>query len=1067
MKKKIIFLFLAVTLLSFFKLNAGFSRTLRSNNVVFGGIHGFTYFPNQLNVFVGDTIKWIGDFSTYNLQFTSVPVGALKIGPITSGDTLTYIVKVIGEYDFSCLKYSSVGMTGIFVATNQTFGLSDEGREFYLGMIYPSYNSVITSTVYPGFKVSAHVSTYYANEIFVSYYDASGKETEPQKITLVPATQLKIPLEVGLMQMDTASDAVSFKSCHIKSKYPITVTYQSLGACAGGSYLALPVLGLGKNYVAACYNDNPGNGALFFPGGTGSAPSSFEYSGGVFMVIGTEDLTSVKITPSTTTVTGHLGANTGSPHPYTVQLNKGQCYLVRSNGRDEDHDLSGSLIEASRPVAVISGHENAFLGGADPYTTEGRDLMIEQMTPVELWDSLGYVSFPLAEGAPPGDAGHGDAYRLFSFDNTTVKGHLDVLGISGGYDMTAARLTAPPEKLEITSPVEAYSLDGKKISVMQYDERSIALQTWQAPSMMTIVPVSRWKTSYFLSTLGKNFTSSEYAYSNVTFLNIIGSNLSNISVSVGGGNPTPLSTFFKITGYQTISNHFPNLKAASYKVSALDFLGNQSYHLFSPDFFMVYTSGVQDFVGHSSYLGNFFAYSSSNYVSESSSPAGMQLNTGVTPSFIVDTASTCNGWHICVRDTGKNDPGLKAVVLIDDPDGVYWQTPARFSNVSFDSLSTDYADGELHPHVHGNDSYCFDVNFQSPLAAASAPLAIVDNLGNAVILRLDRSASALKLSTTPPSSSRADSIVFPVKKIGEQICTTFVFKNSAKIGGTAITLNSALLTNNDTSYKVVSIIPSLPHTIAPQDSLTVQVCYTPRDSSRHRDSLIMRTDCFSIAISLDAHGSTGLIDASDFDFGAVRAGDTLCKIVQVKNVGSAPFSLTGFLLSDTINFSVKSLLPVRLNPGNIGSINICFHPQAEGPYSGGIDWITDLESSFAHSIKSHSSLTGTAVPKAGVAYSSQTTSFSIHPNPANGNSVIVSFGGVISGADSQSAIQGNTGGIRATGEKLTMFDVLGREVYHQNIISSISQVEIPIRNLSEGVYYVKLGSVTQKFVKVK
>jgi len=115
---------------------------------------------------------------------------------------------------------------------------------------------------------------------------------------------------------------------------------------------------------------------------------------------------------------------------------------------------------------------------------------------------------------------------------------------------------------------------------------------------------------------------------------------------------------------------------------------------------------------------------------------------------------------------------------------------------------------------------------------------------------------------------------------------------------------------------------------------------------------------------------------------------------------------------------------------------------------------------FAHSVKSHSQLTGTATPKEGVKATLPGNSFSIHPNPSNGNSVIVTLGEALSGTDRS---------VRPTG--IGFFDVLGREVYHRNILSGISRIEIPVRDLPEGVYYVQLssasGSATQRFVKVK
>ncbi|MFI5263509.1 MAG: T9SS type A sorting domain-containing protein, partial [Candidatus Kapaibacterium sp.] len=186
--------------------------------------------------------------------------------------------------------------------------------------------------------------------------------------------------------------------------------------------------------------------------------------------------------------------------------------------------------------------------------------------------------------------------------------------------------------------------------------------------------------------------------------------------------------------------------------------------------------------------------------------------------------------------------------------------------------------------------------------------------------------------------------------------------------------------------------------------------------------------------------------------------DTLCKNVVIKNVGSAAFTLTKqFVLSDAVNFSVDTgKLPALVKDASSVSINVCFHPKTEGPYTAGIDWGTDLEASFAHSVKSHSMLTGTATPKEGVKASLTANSFSIHPNPSNGSSVIVTIGEALGVTDKS---------VRPTG--LSVFDVLGREVYRRNILENESTFEIPIRNLPEGVYYVQIGSLTEKFVKVK
>ena len=99
-----------------------------------------------------------------------------------------------------------------------------------------------------------------------------------------------------------------------------------------------------------------------------------------------------------------------------------------------------------------------------------------------------------------------------------------------------------------------------------------------------------------------------------------------------------------------------------------------------------------------------------------------------------------------------------------------------------------------------------------------------------------------------------DSLVFPVTRIGEQICSTFVLKNSASKGNSPFILETAGFTNNDTTYKIISVSTALPASVAGQDSLTLEVCFSPLDSSHHLDSLILKTDCFSFGILLDGKG---------------------------------------------------------------------------------------------------------------------------------------------------------------------------------------------------------------------
>lgn len=84
--------------------------------IQFGGTFGFTYSPNSLNVSVGDTIQWEGDFGFHPLSSTNVPSGALSFHQ-GSGSVFSYPVMVAGEYLYQCDNHFSSGMKGSFNAT--------------------------------------------------------------------------------------------------------------------------------------------------------------------------------------------------------------------------------------------------------------------------------------------------------------------------------------------------------------------------------------------------------------------------------------------------------------------------------------------------------------------------------------------------------------------------------------------------------------------------------------------------------------------------------------------------------------------------------------------------------------------------------------------------------------------------------------------------------------------------------------------------------------------------------------------------------------------------------------
>jgi plastocyanin len=1018
-----------------------------THTINFGGILGHHYSPSRLTVEVGDTIIWNGDFSQDNMVDSSHVIGAASIGPVTAGMTYTYIVQTAGTYYIENPIWAKLGMRDTITAVFRPHGsLTNEGREFYLGMLFPTYNYIVPKNLTRYFHIYALITAYYTDTLYISYFDNNGNEKAPLRQVLGARQMVQFELDVSQM-MDTTAETAVYKSCHIVSKHPISVQYLSKGANSGGSYLALPVMAVGKNYVVASYNDDATQGAL-----TGQGfPSVADIAGGDLLLVACNDGTSVYVTPATATTGGHARGK-----PFNVTLSKGQCFLVRSDGSDASHDLSGTLVQSDHPVIVISGHEDAYLGDASCATAEARDFMIEQMTPVEYWDTIGYMGVPFVEGTGGNcNGGKGDTYRVYTFDPGSNIVQADVQGISGGYNLSTSQLNYGSQS-EVQGAVDIYSKNGHKISVMQYDERTQpSTKPFPAPSMMTIVPHSRWRKSYNIAQSLVTITGSDENQ----YVNIISDSLTTVKASAAGAAEQPLSSaFFQVKAYNFISSYFTSSKGGAYTPQEA-----KPYFLHSDYPFACYLYGM-------SHIGYSFGRSNNDFQYEYATPAGMQLNTGAAPTLKVTTSllPNCAGWSVCVTDTGSNNPGIKGVMLVDDPDGVYFDRPGVFpKNVSFDVMSPDYTTlidstvarfpGELHPNVKSNEEYCFTILRNNRLTASTAPIGLIDNNGNGLLIQLHSDAPAFSLSSQPINPGNPDSIYFPTQNVGTVTCDTIVVHNSASANGASMMFTGVnLVKKGDGTFTILSTIPTLPASIKPQDSLVIAVCSKLTDAKRHTDTLVISNDCFDIPVLFDSRGATGTIVAEDLNFGNVDVGLELCKAFVIHNTGTQAFTLyPSPPLSDNVNFAIDQTflgkLPMTIQPGqNSGAVKVCFHPQKPGADSAVITWATDIDPSFSGTGKNYSTLRGSGLDTKGVHdFTPLQNSFTIRPNPDPGNTAIVTF----SLPSKQRAI-------------ITIYDVLGRELFQQNYMRGSGEFEIPISYLQQGVYYVRLTSddivLTQK-----
>lgn len=211
-------------------------------------------------------------------------------------------------------------------------------------------------------------------------------------------------IDYGTMQTEEAAE----QSVHIVSDNDITVYALNQASLTSDAFLVLPTDALAEDYVVASYTSDIDWTVPDFPSpGPGSTPSQF-------CIVATLDNTVVDIKPTAPTF--------ASParEPQTVVLNAGQSYLVQVDPRiTTNGDLTGSVVRASKPIAVFGGHQRAVLPIEDSWIVASRDCLIEQMNPIRTWGKSAFI-FPFAISANEITSSLSRFRVIAAFDSTEV-----------------------------------------------------------------------------------------------------------------------------------------------------------------------------------------------------------------------------------------------------------------------------------------------------------------------------------------------------------------------------------------------------------------------------------------------------------------------------------------------------------------------------------------------------------------------------------------------------------------------------------------------------------------------
>ena len=177
-------------------------------------------------------------------------------------------------------------------------------------------------------------------------------------------TTIDIPDTHGYV--DGTSESVVNKGLKVVTDDTVSVFCTNIAHLSFDASYVLPIQSLADEYIIQTYDQSHSAGSQVQEQNQTSA----------FLIVATEDNTTIDITVTEETMGGHHGS-------FSVTLNEGQVYQVRSNNSTDYRDLSGSRVKArdGKRIAVFNGNN---LTGV-PMNGSSFDHIFEQAMPLQSW----------------------------------------------------------------------------------------------------------------------------------------------------------------------------------------------------------------------------------------------------------------------------------------------------------------------------------------------------------------------------------------------------------------------------------------------------------------------------------------------------------------------------------------------------------------------------------------------------------------------------------------------------------------------------------------------------------
>ncbi len=781
----------------------------------------------------------------------------------------------------------------------------------------PNYDS-------PAQRITLTVASLAETSIYVEYYAGdSGKvsRTDYYEIHPIPFVDtigvITIELDPLLCESRT-SELKAFHSVHVYATEPIALSGYTYNKGSADGFLALPLAVLGKEYRTANYicNDTTYHGQ--------------------FLIVAPYDNTQVTITPNGTTRNALSNDSHTAGQSYSVTLRQGQTYLVQSGGAAHSFasDLTGSRIESSQPVAVLSGHQYTKLDGIAGST------MVEMLPPVEALATNYYYS--------SNDNNSKTSVVIVAIDTGTFYYTLG-LGSSISYQLNPGQHA---EEVFANQAVNIGSQNGSKRFFCYELRRSVgevSVGKLYRPTM-SLVTSPQWQDSIFLLTIPTKFDPLSYDYSTTTTYMLRDS----AARSLFGANPIPVNRYIPFGFKQSIwweekmgnsGESVRYIKGGKWKLAATvaGTTGDYSYShpgslrlsKRSPDHIKPALKNVSGYCGNHTFT--------------------------VVDSLVVSPASFESGKLGTVR------------IITESHDVTAFQPLKNYRIIT----ST--------PFTPGISEYSIKLEVVNPKIDAYAAVYAQDLAGNDSVFVFSYKANRTQILALKTIGTKLP--------VGKEICYTVTIKaKNDSLASFPLNITSVSLLNGLTDPHITDISPSLPRSLGKDDSIVVTLCAIANDTlQQFRDSLIVFSDCYAHSYYVSAKGITGLLDAENRSFGEVSANTKVAQNVALKNRGDVPVTVFGVIKTgnSVSAFHIDTEIfafPVIIQPKGYYLAPVVYQQSLQGKNDTAIfTWITDLPHPYENSIKTYSILTGQTKQQNTSVRGDESNDFvniiSISPNP--------------------------------------------------------------------------------------